>query len=514
MTRTVFFYFLILITFSKNTISQSNSAMGNFAYEDCGCDVNIELSIYNGLNEGGSPGLYGGNLVANDEEESLGAVTIANLNDTDGDGTDDWEDDNGVTSSLTGRDELDLMRFEIDYTGIIPDGCDEKIILDPSGDIKFWKDHTKITEQLTLEFDLDELPVVLYVEAVSVSSSLKDIEVVSFLGDTEHDKVKATAIWCDPGIKYVTGISPDPIGLVNSGLVNYIYTRIDNNGDLYGLGYYQNSFLEGLYGGRILIEYNLQPSGAESLPLFFDMTRRLDESSGNMISGQSAFSNTSDDSFEVQVELGNDDEHNEDTDASPLIMHVYDAPGGFTSSNASQGQNTFSYKFWDGDFEEFVRMSFNPIQGINENGEEVIGSKCSENTSWEHARCLVLTSSDQIDPYDPSNQEYVVLPSTHTNSTPTRIQGSSTGNIEVQLFSGGTTEGYRLFFSNSNTCLLYNSSGTLIDSATLNSMNQWILTDSGKIKVTITNNNSFQAMDDFVFSVLNDSALFNNIKIE
>ena len=62
----------------------------------------------------------GGPVVPDKDEVKIGSFTVANLNDTDGDGVDDFAD-NSVVVSPKGIDEVDLMRLDIDkptpYTG-------------------------------------------------------------------------------------------------------------------------------------------------------------------------------------------------------------------------------------------------------------------------------------------------------------------------------------------------------------------------------------------------------------
>ena len=75
--------------------------------------LNVDLVIHNGLK-----GVSGGQEISEADEESKGAVTVANLNDTDGDGggTTADKDDNVVSvsgSNPPGRNEHDLMELTL-----------------------------------------------------------------------------------------------------------------------------------------------------------------------------------------------------------------------------------------------------------------------------------------------------------------------------------------------------------------------------------------------------------------
>ena len=101
-----------------------------------------------------------------------------------------------------------------------------------------------------------------------------------------------------------------------------------------------------------------------------------------------------------------------------------------------------------------------------------------------------------------------------THSTPARVDGSSTGNIEINILSGAQTNGYDIIFDTNGKCKLY-SEGQLIDQD-IEDNNSWVLKHDGNIEITIQNDldNPFVPMDRFLFSVLNDNMLFAKIKIE
>jgi len=162
-----------IILSSINLYSQDE-----FSWIDCGCDVEINLRIHDGLNKDGETGIYGGEEISEIlEADERGAVTVANLNDTDGDSVPDNEDMDGVIESDFGRNELDLMKLIIEADGEVPDGCDQKVRLVATANVKFWKDYLKVFQQTDLEFDLLTLPRTIFVEAIEVSNELRDIEI-------------------------------------------------------------------------------------------------------------------------------------------------------------------------------------------------------------------------------------------------------------------------------------------------------------------------------------------------
>lgn len=514
-----FFFFTINFNINAQIVVPNQSTSSGCVGFDFGCTCpTINLTIYNGL-----AGATGGQAIVDQSdllEETQGAVTVANLNDTDGDGDINNDgiievfdkDDNSVTSSLAGRDEVDLMQLVIESDGEAEGDCPQVVTLLYSGNIKFWRNPTKGTQITNLTFDVNTLPKTLWVEATDVSSSIRDITIQAQYDGNINDTVKATAIWANKAIKYVSSNTPDPFGITS--IWSHIYDRVDNNGNFYGLGYFNNNLTESVYGGRILMEFEILPSGVEVLPIYFDMTRRLNEDSGTMTSGTNTFTNTSDDSFALQNEMPNDDSHNDDTDASPTTMYVYDAPAGQINPNYPSNSSTTGFKYWIGEFEEFARVSFSPIQPNNGSGETIIGSRCSEITQWEHGRCLRLVSSAS-DAYDTSTQNFEVIPSGVTHSIPARISGSGNGNISINYLSGISTEGYSILFSNGGTtCSLYNAAG-LIDSKSLLN-NQWTLIDPNKITINIQNNsaNPYVDMTLMYFSVINEPTIFNDIGIQ
>ena len=172
----------------------------------------------------------------------------------------------------------------------------------------------------------------------------------------------------------------------------------------------------------------------------------------------------------------------------------------------------YSYTKFIGNFEETVRLSFNPINH-DTTGNYIVGSRCSAITPWKHGRVLVL-KGEGSDPYNASQQKYQVIDDSLTYSTPTRTSGSGTGLINIELLSNATTKGYEIRFNSNSTCRLYNGTDLIAEADIVGNM--YILEDNNKVKVTINDDDqsTFIQGTRMWFTVLSNQSLFNSIKIE
>jgi hypothetical protein len=260
----------------------------------------VNLSIHNGLE-----GVSGGQMINEEEEETKGAVTVANLNDTNGNGIVDVLDV-VVEKSPAGRDEHDLMRLRIDRPSPI---TSEKVkIIIVSGNIKLWEHKTKKNQINTTqsssgkfaEFNASELPKDIWVEACSVSTALRDIKIkAEYMGAS--DIVSATALWVEHKRALTTRASSGaanelPENLDESTVRNYIMRLWtagniafkSSDGSHYGVGtmagMYSGDnpfsghpiFSDQLIGGRILHEFEIFPHNVDSLGVIFDVTRQVE----------------------------------------------------------------------------------------------------------------------------------------------------------------------------------------------------------------------------------------------
>ena len=185
------------------------------------CNPLVDIDIYDGFYDWVSNTSWsGGQLVMEngDEEFIKGAVTVANRNDTDGDGTIDYEDMN-VVASQVGRNEIDLMKLEI-HEPVPYVGGDVKITIMQGADrIRLWSSPTKmdsLTRNSNNEYFIDfsalsNSTVELYVEALTYSMSPSDI-VIEASYKNETDKVSATAFWVESNnVWYIRGNQNNPI---------------------------------------------------------------------------------------------------------------------------------------------------------------------------------------------------------------------------------------------------------------------------------------------------------------
>ncbi len=137
-----------------------------------------------------------GQALGEDAEETPGAFTVANLNDTDSSYKDDDPNPDSPQNTDSSQNsvpgEQDLMQLVLHK----PTGAadEDPVTLTVGAGAKLWKDSTKGTEVTTLVFKAGDLPQTLWVEATAGSTSLRDI-VLTMSCNGQSDIVKATAIW-------------------------------------------------------------------------------------------------------------------------------------------------------------------------------------------------------------------------------------------------------------------------------------------------------------------------------
>ncbi|OYV80931.1 MAG: hypothetical protein B7Z73_18705, partial [Planctomycetia bacterium 21-64-5] len=128
-------------------------------------------------------------------------------NDTNGDGTPDlsqspveaFTDPNG---NVLGRDEVDLMQLVVNPPAPIVPGLNT-VTLSLTPGLDLWRDPQKVTAYAhmgdpgsgeSVNIDITQLPMTLYIEAVAQSSSLRDMG-VQLEYNNVSDLVHVTSIW-------------------------------------------------------------------------------------------------------------------------------------------------------------------------------------------------------------------------------------------------------------------------------------------------------------------------------
>ncbi len=316
------------------------------------------------------------------DEEKIGAFTVSNLNDTDGDGDTNGDGlidqvdaaDTIVKKVSAGADEEDLMKLVING----PDQGRMKLKV-ASGQVGFWEKATKETPILTqgnaLFIDCAILPKTIWVEATNFSSILRDIELKlgyetpgALLID-DLDTVKATAVWAEK-----TSAVKKANGDVLWANVNNPLKNIFNNflGGVFGPNF--TTAQSGDFHFTIGFEFTVMPPGIGQEPgIAFDITRDIAHRDWtiNGVNVQQLPGNDVFDSGDIS-----DDDHisevDEDVTSSNNKIYSLDGPG--------HPLNAFNDQIISrNNFEEFVRVSFD---GVRPSGENDNGSRCSDNIPW------------------------------------------------------------------------------------------------------------------------------------
>jgi hypothetical protein len=349
------------------------------------------LSIWHGQNGQLVDGL-GAPLPPVTNKIDFGAVTVANINDSDGNGTSDH-----LQTNVPG--EKDLMKLTI--SGF--KGAKGKARLTiTSGSVKFWATNSKMTEiprtGSYLEFDVPTqgLDKTVWVEATAVSPSLRSI--VLTLGYAEGstiinniDVAKATAIWVEPltaadnpdkAIR-ITGTSLSPQCTDPDIVLQFQYVHNSKFGIFNAL----NLTPSNDFSYSIGFGFRIKPDNVASIPgPIFDMSRQKETAVWIKLNNQWVFDEMSDYSF-PSGDLANDDGTRGDEDNIPMNNKIYsiDNPKIPLINNPSLTRIVKR-----GNFNEFVRVRFDGVQFIHNfpaAGEydygSIQGSRCSPFQKWK-----------------------------------------------------------------------------------------------------------------------------------
>lgn len=278
----------------------------------------------------------------------FGAFTVANLNDTDGDGVID-KDDPAVTATANGRNEIDLVKLVINKPHTGPDQLELSAYIIRlklvSGQAALWTTSQK-GPPFTLtngqaDIPASELPKTLYVEATAVSTALRDIEIkADFMkGSTvlRTDTVKVTGIWATASFRNSgTTLSPENTGAP----INSVQEHFLKNGGALGMSLYLANFRNwpedapGAIKNLMEMQFTLQPAGIGNVSgIYYDVTRRAETQHyayDSLTSAPSVYGSWL--TLNPKAEVGNDDigtDSRVDETNIPQNDHLYsfDAPG-------------------------------------------------------------------------------------------------------------------------------------------------------------------------------------------
>ncbi len=361
--------------------------------------VSIDVDIYSGGYNGGTINprkltpetntLAGSKL---EDEESVGAFTVANMNDTDGDGTTDSGQRN-ITAKATGNAEQDLMLLKLHQ----PEPTDlpgNVRIRVASGSAKIWQDAEKTGSEVTgagltkavsdgtfwsASDDHDwfvEITAPTALQGVKLKYEYQPAAAKPWMA-APVDTVAATAIWATATRVLTANKTPAQVDsylgadyVANGGGAK---TACDGSGGT-GVKTYNNG---------IVIEFTLQPSNiaTAAVPValrpHFDVTRQRHGMlfKWNLVSSQPTLlvpvGHPAITWYPDLTEQPNDDIGEGDETAEPTStghMWVFDGPGGGAGVLVVHRNN----------FREFLRVRFDG----NPTGEVSNGSRCSPKQQW------------------------------------------------------------------------------------------------------------------------------------
>lgn len=342
--------------------------------------VVVDLAIFNG---------QGGAQVPDGNEETVGAFTVANLNDSNGNGTIDKDDAN-----VTG--EVDLMKIVLRKPTFDLGGMVTLSVTAGGAKIKVWESATKGTAvNLPAQFNVSDLPKTLWVEGIAKSGALRDIELVlDYKGCKDH--VKTTLIWAEKND-------------FKNKLTDALWGNAGNP--------LKNTFSQ-IYGGKfgkqlanppvnvqyaMGMEFTVFPNGIGAEPgVKFDVTRQIEFH--DWIIDKTSVSDLGSETFPAG-DKANDDKGQSDEDNSPQNNHVYSIDGPGIGIKAQYDE--FISR---NNFKEYVRVR---LDGAQPAGDTLDGSRCSDKAPW-HARFGLTKGADgkwQENPARPNDvdQTHIII---------------------------------------------------------------------------------------------------------
>lgn len=376
-------------------------------------ECEVILDIYDGLFDWttGTSWSGSGSPLSNDKKVDPGAVTVANLNDTNGNNIVDAMETN-IPTNAPNRREVDLIKIAIRKKNPNALLSGSISLVKKSGSIKLWKEPTKQTEVSTnvpIIVQASDLPAIFFIEATQVSAAVGDIWFeATFNGNS--DEVKATAVWVTKQMHW-TDASSTPVPGVNplenvGGFVKFaINNNVAENGTLYGhgdcrkkpistSGWVDNTFNDKEYGGRILMEWKIAPVDAVKVASF-DVTRQRKTRTWSVDYGQPNFTPSSENTdFPFDMNLDNEtpnDDTNGDEDRIPKngFLYSWDNPSIYKKYTAEEFR---SFHVSKNSFKEFVRIRTKTSPFTN-NDATLQGSRASNKFDW---KCVYYARRDNM----------------------------------------------------------------------------------------------------------------------
>lgn len=348
--------------------------------------IEIDLDIFNGQD---------GAEVIDDKEVTIGAFTVANINNTDGN-----SDANGAPGidrdQVTVPGEVDLMKMIIrkpsrNITGV------KLTLTKESGSAKVYSANTKGTEiTLPHEYTYEEIGegVTLWVEATAPSKDVRDIA-FKIVYSTADDTVNATGIWATK-TDFRNDLAQTTLWTdANEAVLKLVFSEVFVS--KFGIKY-STPAVQYSMG----MEFTVSPPGIGSEPgVKFDITRQKEKRSwtidGATVTQEdneywpklSAFSSGG--PTGASVDVANDDNDAGDEDNAPTQNHIYtlDAP-----QHANDGAHDQYVRRLN--FLEFVRIR---VDGTSPSGNRTDGSRCSPKAPWYASMWSVKYVSGTISVY-------------------------------------------------------------------------------------------------------------------
>lgn len=370
-------------------------------------DTDVNLIIYDGQS---------GKEVPEADEDVTGAVTVANLNDTDADSTvsngnskRDFEDPDGVVENRTGadkhgRNEVDLMKLQVKRPVAYSPGTFADLWLIPPGRVRLWNESTKLTPaanydpiegHVALSWSAGEQTKEFWVEIISKSDSVGDVR-IDFAYGGKTDTVVATGIWAvRTDQEFDDHTWNDLAGTVWRTDMDVAVGERVQKYDGTGVKPTTDVNLTAKVRNVILFQFTVYPNDVQRKidRVRFDITRQIEAKSWK--EKNSGIDPPEDiEGFPDEWELPNDDKHDKDESDSPNLdgrMYSMDSPG---FDFPSGGRTEFFKYYQQANYFEYMRVTFKE-QSRPWGEVKVIGSQCSESVDWHTILTTNQDSNDQ-----------------------------------------------------------------------------------------------------------------------